>query len=139
MPSGEVHGGIGIAVGAAVAWHDAALHPIPGHVVAVAGLVGVGMIGALLPDVDLRQSLLGRYVPWVRTLLVARRWLGSKERIHRGLTHHWRWVPVTGLLVAAIAHHWLALGLSVTLGAAMALAYLSHLVADQPMGFWRQV
>lgn len=81
---------------------------------------GVGMLGAVLPDIDHPRSFLGRFNPFAKCF------------IHRGLTHS---------LLACTCFGALAYGLA---GAQVAkflvLGYLSHLLLDAytPKGipFW---
>jgi membrane-bound metal-dependent hydrolase YbcI (DUF457 family) len=128
MPSGQVHAAIGGLVGGAVVWRDHVVAPLPHHV-ALAGLVvGVAVAGALVPDVDLAESTLGRFVPWFSYLPGVR---------HRGITHRLRWAPATGILTAFLAFHWLVWPAALAVGLAAALGFLSHLVADRPTYFWR--
>jgi membrane-bound metal-dependent hydrolase YbcI (DUF457 family) len=142
MPSGEVHATLGAGVGALVLWRDVALHPPLAHLTGAGLVLGVGVLGALLPDVDLRQSMLGRYVPWVSWGLRLRHRVtraGRREPVHRGLTHRLRWAPLVGLLAFVVAAHWLVPAVAVAVGLAAGLGFLSHLVADRPTWFWREV
>lgn len=140
MPSGHVHAAIGGAIGAGVVWRDHVIAPLPHHA-ALAGLVvGVAVVGALLPDVDDPTSTLGRFVPWLAMLLPKHARMtprGLVRDAHRGITHRLRCAPLAGLLAAFLAVHWLVWPAALAVGLAAALGLLSHLVADRPTSFLR--
>jgi len=78
-------------------------------------LLGAGLFGALLPDLDHSQSLLGRRLRIVSTPLG---WFTT----HRGVTH----TIVAALLVLLIG--WYFLPHMIAIG--LALGYASHLAGD---------
>lgn len=140
MPNGPVHAGIGGAVGALVVARDHVLAPLPHHVALGGLVVGIAVVGALLPDVDDPHTTLGRFVPWLAMLLPKHTRItphGLVRDAHRGLTHRLRWAPVAGLLAAFLGARWLGWSGASALGLAVALGFLSHLVADRPWSWWR--
>lgn len=86
----------------------------------LAGLAA-GMFGGLLPDIDTPESLLGRKIPVISTLI-------AELCDHRSVTHTLYFVVAAGLLVA-LAGHLLHLS-GALLGLAAGAGALSHLVLD---------
>jgi inner membrane protein len=75
-----------------------------------AAMMFAGAFGGLLPDIDHRKSILGRWGLW---------WLIFK---HRGFTHSLiAWVLVTLLAYSFLGNTW---GLGISIG------YFSHLLLD---------
>jgi inner membrane protein len=86
-----------------------------------AELICIGTVAGLLPDVDTKKSILGRWVPL---------WLFFK---HRGFTH-----SLMALGIASFGCYLLTNSFAITLS--FAAGYFSHLVLDwtTPMGIpWR--
>lgn len=100
MPSGKTHFVAGALAGGALMYMTQCAPTI----------MIAGAIGGLLPDVDHRKSILGRWGLW---------WLIFK---HRGFTHSLLcWMIVTILTANFLPSIW-AVGISI--------GYLSHLVLD---------
>lgn len=111
MPSGKTH--VMIGTGVTLALTCAFSFPVE--------TIWFGAAAALVPDIDTRKSLLGRWIPV---------WLIAK---HRGFTHSFFGVCVfTFLCFLCVRDFYIT--------AAFATGYLSHLVSDArtPKGIqWR--